>query len=282
MLLNTPTQFSLRHRRPSAPQDAADSPPASSVHAAAAGPPSPIMKQRTACENRFPFVFHTYCTHNRRRATATPLLFFLLLFSDVSSTYKCYKKNPVSIQSTRWRNGSVRLFFICPHALPSPTQKKAQVFETIYRHMYKRDGLFFSFFLFVTTWREKIDQMSTDAFSHSKRTADLRVALDVITNERSLKRKINADLWRCKTTNRWDEDGMLERLHIHEKEALPASITFFFLFFFFLKDAIEGFFDKVANSTKKEQNGFPNEIRHRFPSRDPSKAGSLSSLPLSP
>lgn len=51
--------------------------------------------------------------------------------------------------------------------------------------------------------------------------------------------------------------------------------SLFFPFFFFLKDAIEGFFDKVANSTKKEQNGFPNEIRHRFPSRDPSKAGSL-------
>lgn len=57
--------------------------------------------------------------------------------------------------------------------------------------------------------------------------------------------------------------------------------SLFFSFFFFLKDAIEGFFDKVANSTKKEQNGFPNEIRHRFPSRDPSKAGSLSSLPFS-
>lgn len=43
---------------------------------------------------------------------------------------------------------------------------------------------------------------------------------------------------------------MLERLHVYDKEALTASITFF-LFFFFLKDAIEGFFDKVANSTKK-------------------------------
>ena len=167
--------------------------------------------------------------------------------------------------------------------LPNP-EKGSSIWNNLQAYVQKGRVFFFffPFFLFVTTWREKIDQMSADAFSHSKRTADLRVALDVITNERSLKRKINADLWRCKTTNRWDEDGMLERLHIHEKEALPASITFFFPFFFFLKDAIEGFFDKVANSTKKEQNGFPNEIRHRFPSRDPSKAGSLSSLPLSP
>lgn len=235
-LLNTPTQFSLRQRQPTESTTGRCWRPRrpAQCNTAAAGSLSPITKQRTACENSFPFLFHTYCTHNRRRATATPLLFLLLLFSDVSSTYKCYKKNPVSIQSTRWRNGSVRLFFICPRALPSPTQKKAQVFETIYRRMYKRDGFFFFFlffFLFVTTWREKIDQMSADAFSHSKRTADLRVALDVITNETSLKRKINADLWRCKT-NRWDEDGMSERLHIHDKEALPASITFFFLFFF--------------------------------------------------
>lgn len=43
---------------------------------------------------------------------------------------------------------------------------------------------------------------------------------------------------------------MLERLHIYDKEALTASITFFFSFSS-LKDAIEGFFDKVANSTKK-------------------------------
>lgn len=149
------------------------------------GSMSPIMKQRTACENSFPSLFHTYCTHNRRRATATPLLFFLLLFSDVSSTYKCYKKNPVSIQSNRWRNWNVRLFFILsPHPPPTPTEKKAQVFKTIYRHMYKRMGFFFSFFfLFVTTWREKIDKMSADAFSHSKRTADLLVALNVIINE---------------------------------------------------------------------------------------------------
>lgn len=45
---------------------------------------------------------------------------------------------------------------------------------------------------------------------------------------------------------------MLERLHIYDKEALNGFSYFFFLFFFFfLKDAIEGFFDKVANSTKK-------------------------------
>lgn len=48
----------------------------------------------------------------------------------------------------------------------------------------------------------------------------------------------------------WDEDGMLERLHVYDKEALNG-FNHFFSFFFFLKDAIEGFFDKVANSTKK-------------------------------
>lgn len=41
---------------------------------------------------------------------------------------------------------------------------------------------------------------------------------------------------------------MLERLHIHDEEALNG-FNHFFPFFF--KDAIEGFFDKVANSTKK-------------------------------
>lgn len=46
---------------------------------------------------------------------------------------------------------------------------------------------------------------------------------------------------------RWD--GMLERLHVYDKEALNGFNHFFS--FFFLKDAIEGFFDKVANSTKK-------------------------------
>ena len=58
--------------------------------------------------------------------------------------------------------------------------------------MYKRDGIFFFFLL--QHEEKKIDQMSADAFSHSKRTADLLVALDVITNKMSLKRKINADL----------------------------------------------------------------------------------------
>lgn len=101
----------------------------------------------------------------------------LLLLSDVSSTYKCYKKNPVSIQSSRWRNWNVRLFFIFSHPSPPPDQEKAQVFKTIYRSMYKGDGiLFFSFF--VKIWQEKIDKMSTDVFSHSKTTADL-VALIV-------------------------------------------------------------------------------------------------------
>jgi hypothetical protein len=41
---------------------------------------------------------------------------------------------------------------------------------------------------------------------------------------------------------------MLERLHIDDREAHTLRSLFSF---FFLKDAIEGFFDKVANSTKK-------------------------------
>lgn len=41
--------------------------------------------------------------------------------------------------------------------LPSPTQKKAQVFKTIYRRMYKRDGVlfFFLFFFFLLQHEEK-------------------------------------------------------------------------------------------------------------------------------
>lgn len=44
---------------------------------------------------------------------------------------------------------------------------------------------------------------------------------------------------------------MLERLHIYDTEALTAPISFFCL-----KDAIEGFFDKVANSTKNNRMDF--------------------------
>lgn len=66
--------------------------------------------------------------------------------------------------------------------------------------MYKRDGIFFLFLffcfflflLFVTTWTENIDKMSANAFSHSKRIADL-VALNVTINKTFLK-QINADL----------------------------------------------------------------------------------------
>lgn len=133
---------------------------------------------------QFPFFIPHILYTQPEKGNSYSIIIFLLLFSDVSSTYKCYKKNPVSIQSNRWRNWNVRLFFILsPHPPPTPTEKKAQVFKTIYRHMYKRMGFFFLFFLFVTTWREKIDKMSADAFSHSKRTADLLVALNVIINE---------------------------------------------------------------------------------------------------
>lgn len=109
------------------------------------------------------------------------------------------------------------------------------------------DSFFFLFFLFVTTWREKIDKMSANAFSHSKRTADLLVALSVIINETNLKRKINADLWGVKQAVRW-------RWNVRKIARLWQRSTYgfnHFFSFFFLKDAIEGFFDKVANSTKK-------------------------------
>lgn len=61
--------------------------------------------------------------------------------------------------------------------LPSPHQEKAQVFKTIYRSMYKGDGIIFFPFLLKYD-KKKIDKMSTDVFSHSKTTADL-VALIV-------------------------------------------------------------------------------------------------------
>lgn len=96
---------------------------------------------------QFPFLFHTYCTHNRRRATATPLLFFSLLFSDVSSTYKCYKKNPVSIQSTRWRNGNVRLFFILSSHPPHPPPRKRLKYLKQFTGVCTK-GMGFFFFLF--------------------------------------------------------------------------------------------------------------------------------------
>lgn len=43
-----------------------------------------------------------------------------------------------------------------------------------------------------------------------------------------------------------DGDGMLDCTSMAQKHLRLPS-----LFLFFLKDAIEGFFDKVANSTKK-------------------------------
>lgn len=94
--------------------------------------------------------------------------------------------------------------------------------------------------------KRKIDQMSTDASSHSERTADLPVTLSMTLNTTNLTRRLMLTC-EVKQAVRWD--GMLERLHIYDKEALTASITFFS--FSSLKDAIEGFFDKVANSTKK-------------------------------
>lgn len=135
-----------------------------------------IMKQEFV--KTFPFLFHTYCTHNQKRATTTPLL-FLLLFSDVSSTYKCYKKNPVSIQSNRRRKWNVRLFFILSLCHPSPpSQEKAQVFKTIYRLMYKSYDTFF----FVTRERKKKTRQDGRKciFTFKRSMQNVLVALNVI------------------------------------------------------------------------------------------------------
>lgn len=109
--------------------------------------------------------------------------------------------------------------------------------------MYKRDGIFFFFFfLFVTTWTEKIDKMSANAFSHSKRTAALLVALCVVINK--LKERLMPTCDGGQAAG--DGDGMLDCTSVAQKHLRPPA-----LFLFSLKDAIEGFFDKVANSTKK-------------------------------
>lgn len=81
----------------------------------------------------------------------------MLLFSDVSSTYKRYKKNPVSIHSNRWRNWNVRLFFISsshppPHPPPRKRLKYLKQFTGI---MYKRDGIFFLLFSFCYNMKRK-------------------------------------------------------------------------------------------------------------------------------
>lgn len=150
---------------------------------------------------QFPFFIPHILYTQPEKGNSYSIIIFLLLFSDVSSTYKCYKKNPVSIQSNRWRNWNVRLFFILsshppPHPPPRKRLKYLKQFTGICT---KGMGFFFSFFLFVTTWREKIEKMNANAFSHSKITAGLLVALYVIINETNFKRKINADLWRCQT-----------------------------------------------------------------------------------
>lgn len=60
--------------------------------------------------------------------------------------------------------------------------------------MYKRDGILFFYFLFCYNMKRKIDKMSTNAFSHSKRTAALLVALSD-TKERG--RREDAERGRC-------------------------------------------------------------------------------------
>lgn len=103
-------------------------------------------------------------------------------------------------------------------------------------------GFFFSFFLFVTTWREK-NRWNANAFSHSKRTADLLVALNVIINKTNFKKRLMLTCEGVKPSSEmkmecWKDCTSMTKKHLR----LPA---------FFLRDAIEGFFDKVANSTKK-------------------------------
>lgn len=86
------------------------------------------------------------------------IIIFLLLFSDVSSTYKCYKKNPVSIQSNRWRNWNVRLFFILSSHPPPhpPPRKRLKYLKQFTGVCTKGMGVFFfSFFYFLLEHEEK-------------------------------------------------------------------------------------------------------------------------------
>lgn len=117
------------------------------------------MKQRTACENSFPFLFHTYCTHNRRRATATPLPCFVVV-EWCKQHLEMLQEKPCKHPIQPMKKLKCKAFLHLFSPLPSPHQEKAQVFKTIYRSMYK--GFFFFFFFFVKTWREKTDKMSTD------------------------------------------------------------------------------------------------------------------------
>lgn len=113
----------------------------------------------------FSLFYSTHTVHTTRKGQQLLHYYFLLLFSDVSSTYKCYKKNPVSIQSNRWRKWNVRLFFILSLRHPSPHPKKRLKYLKKFTGICTKGVIFF---FFVTTWREKIDKMKANAFSHSK------------------------------------------------------------------------------------------------------------------
>lgn len=114
--------------------------------------------------------------------------------------------------------------------------------------MYKRMGFFFFlFFSFCYNMKRKNRQDEHKCIFTFKKNCRPPSGSKYDPKQNKFNKKINADLWGVKQAVRWD--GMLERLHIYDKEALTASITFFS--FSSLKDAIEGFFDKVANSTKK-------------------------------
>ena len=112
----------------------------------------------------FSLFYSTHTVHTTRKGQQLLHYYFLLLFSDVSSTYKCYKKNPVSIQSNRWRKWNVRLFFISsPRRPPPPHPKKRLKYLKKFTGICTKGVIFF-----VTTWREKRDKMKANAFSHSK------------------------------------------------------------------------------------------------------------------
>lgn len=111
----------------------------------------------------FSLFYSTHTVHTTRKGQQLLHYYFLLLFSDVSSTYKCYKKNPVSIQSNRWRKWNVRLFFILSLYHPTPHPKKMLKYLKQFTGVCTKGVIFF-----VTIWREKIDKMRANAFSHSK------------------------------------------------------------------------------------------------------------------
>lgn len=91
------------------------------------------------------------------------------------------------------------------------------------------DSFFFFFFSFCYNMKRKNRQDEHKCIFTFKKNCRPPSGSKYDPKQNKFNKKINADLWGVKQAVRWD--GMLERLHIYDKEALTASITFFFFFF---------------------------------------------------